>query len=205
MTLAGTTAVTRFCQLSINLSLTITRQVTASQCESSMGKSKAEKKGDGVQQRHVHSRLSYLHQAAAYLSTTPRTGLEHPSGQSTTAVSAQTASHAAQSRHLLSQFREISQKTQIRVTPELKRSFCKCCQSLLIAGSTSLETITNASANELKPWADVFEIRCKTCGTVKRFPIGQQRPRGANKKKKNRTGVKPVRPATLQPVVKDRS
>lgn len=159
-----------------------------------MGKSKAEKKGDGIQQRHVHSRLSFLHQAATYLSTTASHGSDDTlksERQSSTALT-KTANSLAQSRQLLSQFQEISQKTQIRVTPELKRSICKCCRSLLSAATTSHESVSNASRNGAKPWADVFEIRCNTCGTVKRFPIGQARHKG---EKSNRAAQKQIRPA----------
>lgn len=157
-----------------------------------MGKSKAEKRGDGgVQQRHVHSRLSYLHQAATYLSTA-----SHEARTNTTTVKdeAENASDsssplqqehgAAESRQFLTQISEISQKSQIRVTPDMKRSFCKRCRSLLIAGSTSRESVHNASLDEAKPWADVFEISCNTCRTVKRFPIGQRRIGKSNKKDK---------------------
>ena len=153
-----------------------------------MGKSKAEKKGDGVQQRHVHSRLSYLHQAATYLSTTPYKPRANKhtadAADDSNAASTQREHLAAESRQLLTQIREISQKTQTRVTPDMKRSLCKRCQSLLIAGSTSRESIDNASRDEARPWADVFEICCNTCATVKRFPIGQQRKEKRKRKDK---------------------
>jgi ribonuclease P protein subunit RPR2 len=149
-----------------------------------MGKTKAEKaqkKGDGIQQRHVHSRISFLHQAATYLSGAAKQNTHHATTISTT----RHQHNAPQSRQFMAQLKEISQKTQIRVTPEMKRSICKRCQSLLVAGSTSEERIANASRSESKPWADVFEIRCKTCGTRKRFPIGQNRKKV--KKRRERT------------------
>ncbi|ETN40339.1 uncharacterized protein HMPREF1541_04616, partial [Cyphellophora europaea CBS 101466] len=150
-----------------------------------MGRSKAEKKGEGIQQRHLHSRLSYLHQAATYLSTAP---CQAPASNKTAdhetdsrikgpLTRSQDGFSTNESRHLLTHVRGISRKTQIRVARDMKRSLCKRCQSLLVAGSSSTEGVQNLSIDESKPWADVFEIYCSTCGTVKRFPIGQTRTR----------------------------
>jgi ribonuclease P protein subunit RPR2 len=152
-----------------------------SECGRGMGKTKAERKaekrGEGVQHRHVHSRISFLHQAAAYLSAvavrTPTASLHDSHKDGSTSLHG--GNHVAQSRQLLSQLREVSRKTNVRLTPQLKRYICKRCQCLLVIGSTSQESMTNASRGGRKAWADVFEIRCQKCGTAKRFPVGQKR------------------------------
>ncbi|KIV77733.1 hypothetical protein PV11_09514 [Exophiala sideris] len=149
-----------------------------------MGKSKASK-GDGsnIPQKHLHSRLSFLHQAATLLATAeetrasansnpgfPNNGLRHESTKS------QVNSEATK---LLTQIRGVCRKSQIRLAPKFKHTFCKRCDSLLIPGRTSSKSIVNASKDGKKPWADVFEIRCSTCGTTKRFPVGQSREKPA--------------------------
>jgi ribonuclease P protein subunit RPR2 len=126
-------------------------------------------KGAGIPHKHLHARASYLHQASSYLSLASRstTGNEkvpdHPGRDS------------VQSRHLLTQLRAVSLKSQIRLAPEMKHTVCKRCSSLLIAGKTSIERIENESRGGLKPWADVLIIKCDFCGTTKRFPVGARR------------------------------
>jgi ribonuclease P protein subunit RPR2 len=149
-----------------------------------MGKSKADKKSQGIPNRHLHSRISYLHQAANYLlqtdtspavsSTQPDQNEELLDSSHHQALSMRTHG-AGQSRFLLTHLRGISQKSQTRISKDMKRTVCKRCKALLVAGRSSEESVTNASREESKPWADVFEIRCNTCAAVKRFPIGQKR------------------------------
>ncbi|KLJ07207.1 hypothetical protein EMPG_10028 [Blastomyces silverae] len=76
------------------------------------------------------------------------------------------------SRHLASQLRGVSLKSQQRLSRDIKRSICKRCDSLLIPNSTCMETVENASRGgpEKKPWADVRVVRCNSCGYVKRYP-----------------------------------
>jgi ribonuclease P protein subunit RPR2 len=149
-----------------------------------MGKSKAEKKSQGIPNRHLHSRISYLHQAANYLSqteTSPSASSTQPDQNEGTLEGrhhqvASIRSHGAgQSRFLLTHLRGIAHKSQTRISKDMKHTVCKRCQALLIAGRSSEEVVTNASRGELKPWADVFEIRCNACAAVKRFPVGQKR------------------------------
>ena len=144
-----------------------------------MGKSKPSK-GDGsnIPQKHLHSRLSFLHQAATLLATTNEAGASAngEAGSSTNDLrrrSTQTQADSEATR-LLTQVRGVCRKSQIRLGPKFKHTFCKRCDSLLVPGRTSSERIVNASKDGKKPWADVFEIQCSTCGTVKRFPVGQR-------------------------------
>ena len=143
-----------------------------------MGKAKTSKGGDGIPQRHLHARISYLHQAATYLATTqgektrtePSTKVEEAKTQESKFRRPQ----LNQTKHLLSQLQGVSKKSQIRLAGNLKHSVCKRCDALLISGVTSSEQVTNSSTDKRKPWADVFEIKCRACGAAKRFPIGQK-------------------------------
>ncbi|EQL31857.1 hypothetical protein BDFG_05904 [Blastomyces dermatitidis ATCC 26199] len=81
------------------------------------------------------------------------------------------------SRQLASQLRGVSLKSQLRLSRDIKRSICKCCDSLLIPNSTCVETVENASrgGSEKKPWADVRVVRCNSCGYTKRYPQTEKR------------------------------
>ncbi len=79
-------------------------------------------------------------------------------------------------RQLLSHLREVSLKSQVRLTPNIKRSICRRCNTLLSPGHTSELVIENSSRNASKPWADVLIVRCWACQAEKRFPIGASRP-----------------------------
>jgi len=149
------------------------------------------KGGKGVTQKHLHSRLSYLHQASVYLHTasnrqqtkqpavSAKQELQETINQSPGGDKEECASE--HSRHLLTQLRAVSLKSQIRLTPELKNSVCKRCDSLLVAGQTSVHTLENASRGGRKPCADVLVIKCKFCGYKKIFPVGAKRQKGRPK------------------------
>ena len=144
-----------------------------------MAKAKAQKSGPGVPQKHLHSRISYLHQAAAYLASAEGTSRPLISEDASSPVHSNSLMKSAsstysQSRNLLTQLRAVSLKSQIRLTPELKQSFCRRCDSLLILGKTSDIAITNSSRHGNKSWADILLIKCGFCGAVRRYPIGQK-------------------------------
>lgn len=82
---------------------------------------------------------------------------------------------AGSSRHLLSHLRSVSLKSQIRLSPAMKRSICKRCDAILIAGRTSSSCMENKSRNRNKPWADVLVVTCNSCATAKRYPVGAKR------------------------------
>ena len=147
-----------------------------------MAKAKAQKPGPGVPQKHLHSRISYLHQAAAYLASTggtsgPLISEDAPSPVHSNSLMKSASSTYNQSRNLLTHLRAVSLKSQIRLTPELKQSFCWRCDSLLVPGTTSDTAITNSSRHGNKPWADILLVKCGFCGAARKYPIGQK-PRG---------------------------
>lgn len=142
-----------------------------------MAKAKGSK-SKHIPNKHIHARLSYLHQAASYLSRVldePYLGAKEKAVASVDERAAKEYSHHAQSRHLISQLRAVSLKAQIRLSSQMKHTLCKRCNSLLVAGRTSNEEVMNESKEGRKPQADVLVVRCDFCGTVKRFPVGQSR------------------------------
>ena len=78
----------------------------------------------------------------------------------------------SQSSRFVSHIRTISLRSQIKLSPGMKHSFCSHCESPLLPGSTSTSEIENRSRGGRKPWADVLVVTCKLCGTAKRSPIG---------------------------------
>ena len=158
-----------------------------------MAKGKSRKSGTGIRHKHLHSRISYLNQAATYLATkdyvsadpnSNRKGDKSPKQASVRESTNQWPS--TQPRHLLSQLRAVSLKSQIKLSRELKHSLCKRCDSLLVPGQTSIERTSNDSSGGRKPWADVLVVTCKFCGTMKRFPVG----RGPRQPKRSLDGVR---------------
>jgi len=158
-----------------------------------MGKTKSSKGDSHVPQKHLHSRLSYLHQAATYLTTIG----SHNEQQKTTESSGDSFSAADKdvTRHrsigatrLLMHLRGVSRKAQIRLAPRVKHSICKRCDALLVPGETMTEQVVNPSKGGRKPWADVYEIRCNRCGTIKRFPW--QNKSGQIKQEDSKPGAK---------------
>ncbi|KEF61222.1 uncharacterized protein A1O9_02787 [Exophiala aquamarina CBS 119918] len=144
-----------------------------------MAKSKTSKGGNpSVPHKHLHSRLSYLHQAATFLATAEQAHMLNE-GHETRFSSDQVASglradnrHGSETIRLLSNLRGVSRKTQIRLAPRVKHTMCKRCDALLIPGKSSNKAIVNPSKNGAKSWADLFEVQCNQCGTIKRFPVG---------------------------------
>lgn len=142
-----------------------------------MAKAKSSKAdGPHVPNKHLHSRLSFLHQAATHL-TVAGNGRRVP--RSTGDSSSQTVpprqpgtKNEFEATRLLNHLRGVSRKSQIRLAPDMKHSICKRCDSLLLPGRTSTEVVVNQSKDGQKPWADIFEIRCIKCGAIKRFPVG---------------------------------
>jgi ribonuclease P protein subunit RPR2 len=143
-----------------------------------MAKAKDGKAGANVPNKPAHIRVSYLYQAAAFLA--------QQQGPKTTSISTSNNSDAppigspAQdlqpiSRRLVSDLRNVSLKTLIRMSPELKQSICKNCDAFLIEGSTCTSEVENKSRGGKKPWADVLVRKCNTCWHEKRFPLAKTR------------------------------
>jgi ribonuclease P protein subunit RPR2 len=152
-----------------------------------MAKAKASKGAGGVTNKALHSRVSFLYQAAAYLATREpqrqNSSNAERTGRHQDVVSVpQTASQdnirlpsQALSRRCISNLRTVSLKTQIRLSPSMKHSICKRCDIMLIDGSTCVSEIENESKGGRKPWADVLVRRCKSCGYERRFPCEAKR------------------------------
>lgn len=76
---------------------------------------------------------------------------------------------------LTAHLRSVAQKGQIRLSRDLKHSFCKICSSPLIEGQTCVRSTENLSRKGRKPWAEEVVVTCCACGAFKRFPVGAKR------------------------------
>ncbi|KAK5663198.1 hypothetical protein OQA88_6616 [Cercophora sp. LCS_1] len=155
---------------------------------------KAKNGGGSVQNRAIYSRASFLHQAAAFLSSAQQKqaplstqptemSRETPTTAETPAIataSLQTVSEGfplqGVARRLATDLRSVSLKTRIRLTPAMKQTICKSCDSILIEGQTCTSSVENKSRGGRKPWADVLVRKCHTCERERRYPISAPRP-----------------------------
>lgn len=150
---------------------------------------KLKSKGAIVPNKAMHSRASYLYQAATYLATQQQTHSNAATESSTTpaqdttnaakvdlqATSESKALLQSASRRLVSDLGAVSLKAQMRMAPAMKHSICKNCDTLLVDGSTCTNEIENKSKGGKKPWADTLVRKCNTCGSAKRYPVGTER------------------------------
>lgn len=166
-----------------------------------MAKGSQQSNSSNVTQKHIHSRLSFLYQASNLLSlqfrsidcTNGQTPLQSEDANSTLRkgdrehipesitgrgeIHATAKTHPAEnlSRLLLSQMRAVSQKSQVQLLLDMKRTICRRCDSLLTVEGASCTRVENNSAGGKKTHADVLVIECLVCRAVKRFPIGSKR------------------------------
>lgn len=155
------------------------------------------KTGANVPHKALHSRISYLYQAAAYLSTQAQHSVPPPQNETTTPnirqetqpnasainrvsdatspVKKSLSASNALSRKMISDLKTVSLKIQVRLSPAFKHSMCKRCDALLIEGSTCTTEIENKSKGRKKPWADIMVRKCTNCGCKKRYPINTDR------------------------------
>jgi ribonuclease P protein subunit RPR2 len=136
----------------------------------------------GVPNKNLHSRVSYLYQAAAYLASQkpqsdPQKDPEsaEPLTASRQSTDVSTKAHQAAARHLVKDLRAVSQKSQMRISPAMKHSMCKSCDTMLVEGDTCISEVENRSKGSKKPWADVLVLKCTVCGSARRFPLGAER------------------------------
>ncbi|KAL1872336.1 hypothetical protein Daus18300_004306 [Diaporthe australafricana] len=164
----------------------------------------AKKKVPGVPNKASYCRLSFMYQAASLLAVAAKPSrasnqaapqiadldsrMDHNGEDANlnTKKHDRTAARTHNMSHrLLADFRSVSLKSQIRVSPDMKRTICKFCDTLLIEGQTCTSTVQNPSRGGKKPWADVLVIKCHTCHRTKRFPVNapksQRRPMRAAK------------------------
>ncbi|RFU32584.1 hypothetical protein B7463_g3753, partial [Scytalidium lignicola] len=153
-----------------------------------MSKSKSSKGTGSIPHKALHSRVSFLYQAAAFLATVqdpPFAQKDSSCTENTQGTSQSLNAEAVKdevssslqpaSRRLVSDLRSVSLKMQMRMSPAMKHTLCKNCDTLLIDGSTCTNIVENRSRGGKKPWADILLRRCNTCGLTKRFPINAPR------------------------------
>lgn len=148
--------------------------------------------GANVPHRALCSRISYLYQAAAYLSTqvqppTPIPKDEAADSQNNNIELSKDDSsrhkpilsdsqHAhALPRKFVSDLRDVSLKMQIRLSPAMKHTMCKRCDTLLVDGRTCATEVENKSKGGRKPWADTLVKKCLNCGCERRYPVNSDR------------------------------
>lgn len=170
-----------------------------------MAKAKAGSKSDGSgKQRHIKARISYLYRAAGLLAELSKNNkadekseeaaikkgdcADVPSGP----LKGSDPSSYPTSRHLTSQLRSVSLKSQVRLDGEIKHHVCKRCSTLLLEGRTSQTVIENHSRDRRKPWADVKVVKCRFCGVPKRFPVGMSRQRNRSERQSRHGSKKTV-------------
>jgi len=142
-----------------------------------MGK---ENTNSGIQNRAIYSRVSFLYQAAAFLSSSaPKAAPDAKNEEPAAAVLSSTTALAVQgiSRRLTTDLRAVSLKTRIRLTPAMKHAICKFCDSVLIEGQSCTSSVENQSRGGRKPWADVLVRKCHTCGRERRYPVNAPKPK----------------------------
>lgn len=149
-----------------------------------MAKEKKAKDKRSIPNKNVHLRLSFLHQAALYLSNHANATEPTRSGSSNESCSSSQSSGKAQqnggqSRYLLNHMKGVSRKSVITLDKEVKRKVCKGCDQLLNAYS-SVRVMENESKGGRKPWADVLVVKCRNCGTPKRFPREKEKEKVAD-------------------------
>lgn len=143
--------------------------------------------GANVPHRALCSRISYLYQAAAYLATQAQPAPSPPviaPNNDAKSLSPETSGpptnpdlqHAhALPRKMISDLRDVSLKMQIRLSPAMKHTMCKRCDTLLVDGATSTTEVENKSKGGKKPWADVVVRKCCNCGCERRYPANTDR------------------------------
>jgi ribonuclease P protein subunit RPR2 len=140
----------------------------------------------GVPNKHLHARTTFLYQAATYLtlqSGTRETTSDIIENQSTRKDNHSLDGPSRLALELGSQLHTVSQKGQVRLSAQLKRSVCKVCRSVLVPGRTATQSIINESKEGKKPWADVLVLACTFCGGTKRYPVGAKRQQGKGKRR----------------------
>ncbi|KAK6459025.1 RNAse P Rpr2/Rpp21/SNM1 subunit domain-containing protein [Scheffersomyces xylosifermentans] len=101
-----------------------------------------------------YARVTYLYQAANLFSASPK--------------------YEVLSRGLARTLDLVSKKTVLKLSPELKRTLCKKCNSVLIPGLSVSIYIENLSKSKA-PHNDSLIHKCLKCHEIKRFPVGKNR------------------------------
>lgn len=163
------------------------------------GQAKGSAKGPGggtkrIINKHLHARVAYLDKIAKYMVSQhiPLDASRQNEDAASTAKSAgdvETDSNVGKQISQLelqtpdrglaylygTHLRAVSLKSQVPLSQEVKRAYCKVCNAPLIPGRTSEMHLENRSKHGKKPWADVQVISCLKCHSDKRYPIGARR------------------------------
>jgi ribonuclease P protein subunit RPR2 len=136
----------------------------------------------GVPNKSLHSRVSYLYQAAALLSSQRQQSeavTKHKDGEGARESRGHSSDSGkgfqAAARLLVKDLHAVSQKVQLRMSPAMKHSICKNCDTMLVEGDTSTKEVENRSRGGRKPWADILVLKCNVCGSARRFPMAAKR------------------------------
>ncbi|EPE25530.1 RNAse P Rpr2/Rpp21/SNM1 subunit-containing protein [Glarea lozoyensis ATCC 20868] len=116
----------------------------------------AKGKATTVPNKILHTRISYLYQAASYLATQQQ---HSKTSQDKQQFGGNGCSYVPAVNLLVGDLKAVSLKAQIRMSPAMKQSMCKSCNSILIDGSTCSSEVENKSKGGKKPWADVLVRR----------------------------------------------
>lgn len=129
-----------------------------------------------VQNRPMYSRISFLQQAATYLTLAQQPGCKTvESSKEGTSDPEHDLALRGRARLLVSDLRSVSLKTRIRLTSSMKQTICRFCDAILVEGESCTTTVENQSKGGRKSWADVLVRKCHACGNVKRHPINVSR------------------------------
>jgi len=152
-----------------------------------MGKAKASKANTKDPHKAIHTRISYLYQAATYLATHQLSNSTTPDHCAEAVREASNLQPAA--RRLVCDLRSVALKGQSRLSPAMKHTICKKCNTQLLDGSTCSNQVENQSKGGKKTLGDVLLRICNTCGMEKRFPLAAKRQprRPFREKKKDET------------------
>ncbi|KAJ3442905.1 ribonuclease p protein subunit p21 [Anaeramoeba flamelloides] len=80
------------------------------------------------------------------------------------------------SRFYIQQMKKVAQKKVLRISPEVKQTFCKGCNTLLIPGMSSTQRVRSKRQQHVV-------IRCLVCGLTKRFNCNNTQKKNHKKKK----------------------
>lgn len=127
-----------------------------------------------VQNRPMYSRISFLQQAATYLTVTQDMQPDLKP-EDNLARSRNDRALRGLARHMVTDLRSVSLKTRIRLSPTMKQMLCKYCDAILVEGQSCTTRVENPSRGGRKSWADVLVRKCHACGNVKRQPINAPR------------------------------
>lgn len=114
----------------------------------------APKTPKGIPQKDNYSRLSYLYQLSNTFATNKK--------------------YELLSRNFARNVDGIAKKTVLKLSPSIKRTLCKKCNTLLIPG-INMKIYTENKSKEQLDKCEVLVNSCMTCGKKKRFPVGKDR------------------------------